>query len=133
MATTGGLTLTTTVWVVHRVHGDTTNGWANTLPAHAAGLTPVDVDCSALPTSPTVARQRTSTLRISPEGIRSWRRGLPWRPDELLLRQSGHLCAPTGLELDRVDHGSHWDVAQWQVVTGLDVSTRDPTRLVTLT
>src|SRR5919205_658321 len=28
--------------------------------------------CSALPTSPTVARQRTSTLRISPEGIRSW-------------------------------------------------------------
>ncbi len=28
-------------------------------------------DCSALPTSPTVARQRASTLRISPEGIRS--------------------------------------------------------------
>src|SRR3954470_5906791 len=28
--------------------------------------------CSALPTSPTVARQRTSTLRISPDGIRSW-------------------------------------------------------------
>src|SRR5215218_1565039 len=27
--------------------------------------------CSALPTSPMVARQRTSTLRISPEGIRS--------------------------------------------------------------
>src|SRR5438105_12392815 len=31
--------------------------------------------CSALPTSPTVARQRTSTLRISPEGIRSWAYG----------------------------------------------------------
>src|SRR4051794_9867447 len=28
-------------------------------------------DCSALPTSPTVARQRTSTKRISPEGMRS--------------------------------------------------------------
>src|SRR5919202_1832351 len=27
--------------------------------------------CSALPTSPTVARHRTSTLRISPEGIRN--------------------------------------------------------------
>src|SRR5690625_4022106 len=27
--------------------------------------------CSAFPTAPTVARQRTSTLRISPEGIRS--------------------------------------------------------------
>ena len=32
-------------------------------------------DCSALPTSPTVARQRTSTLRISPDGIRSWAYG----------------------------------------------------------
>src|SRR5579884_1182351 len=31
--------------------------------------------CSALPTSPTVARQRTSTLRISPEGMRSWAYG----------------------------------------------------------
>src|ERR1700712_3536557 len=29
------------------------------------------LDCSALPTSPTLARQRTSTLRISPEGMRS--------------------------------------------------------------
>src|SRR3954463_4359180 len=28
-------------------------------------------DCSALPTSPTVARQRPATLRISPDGIRS--------------------------------------------------------------
>ena len=28
-------------------------------------------DCSALPTSPTVARQRTSTKRISPDGMRS--------------------------------------------------------------
>src|SRR5258707_13902258 len=28
--------------------------------------------CSALPTSPTVARQLASTRRISPEGIRSW-------------------------------------------------------------
>ena len=33
------------------------------------------LDCSALPTSPMVARQRASTLRISPEGIRSWAYG----------------------------------------------------------
>src|SRR6185312_7777466 len=33
------------------------------------------LDCSALPTSPIVARQRTSTLRISPEGRRSWAYG----------------------------------------------------------
>src|SRR5215207_1233415 len=33
------------------------------------------LDCSALPTSPIVARQRASTLRISPEGSRSWAYG----------------------------------------------------------
>src|SRR5215207_4613615 len=43
------------------------------------------LDCSALPTSPTVARQRASTLRISPEGIRSWAYGpslaTSWTPE----------------------------------------------------
>src|SRR5690606_12091539 len=43
VTTTGGTTLTTTVRVVNRVHDDTTDGRANALPAHAAGLTPVDV------------------------------------------------------------------------------------------
>src|SRR4051812_31275808 len=33
------------------------------------------LDCSALPTSPTVARQRMSTLRTSPDGMRSWAYG----------------------------------------------------------
>ena len=42
------------------------------LDAAAAYL--VEAYCS-LPTSPTVARQRTSTLRISPDGIRSWASG----------------------------------------------------------
>jgi hypothetical protein len=43
VTSTGSLTFTTTVWVVNRVHGYTTNGRANALPAHAASLTPVDV------------------------------------------------------------------------------------------
>jgi hypothetical protein len=43
VATTGGLALTTTVRVVHRVHGHTTHGRALALPAVAAGLAPVDV------------------------------------------------------------------------------------------
>jgi hypothetical protein len=40
---TRGTTFTTTVWVINRVHSNTTNGWADTLPTHTAGLTPVDV------------------------------------------------------------------------------------------
>src|SRR3954447_12414691 len=43
VATTGGLALTATVRVVDRVHGDTTDSRALALPAHAAGLAPVDV------------------------------------------------------------------------------------------
>src|SRR6478735_6857389 len=41
VTSTGRLALTTTVRVVDRVHRDTTDGRANALPAHAAGLTPV--------------------------------------------------------------------------------------------
>src|SRR4051795_10734975 len=43
------------------------------LPFHRIrpALPQLMLPCSALPTSPTVARQRTSTLRISPDGIRS--------------------------------------------------------------
>src|SRR5690606_15462452 len=43
VTSTGSLTLTATVRVVDRVHGDTTDGRADTLPAHTAGLAPVDV------------------------------------------------------------------------------------------
>src|ERR1700748_2016021 len=43
VATTGGLALTTTVRVVDRVHGDTADGRADALPAHAARPAPVDV------------------------------------------------------------------------------------------
>src|SRR5207342_607285 len=39
----GGLAFTTTVRVVDRVHGHTTDGRALALPPHPAGLAPVDV------------------------------------------------------------------------------------------
>ena len=43
MTPTGGLSFATTVWVVDRVHGNPTDGWALALPSHTAGLSPVDV------------------------------------------------------------------------------------------
>src|SRR3954470_1160638 len=43
VTTTGGLTLTTTVRVVDRVHHDTADGGALALPPHTTGLAPVDV------------------------------------------------------------------------------------------
>src|SRR4051812_3939538 len=42
VAATGGLALTTAVRVVHRVHGNATDGRTLPLPAHTAGLAPVD-------------------------------------------------------------------------------------------
>src|SRR5581483_1982639 len=42
VTTTGGLALTTTVRVVNRVHHDTTHRGPLALPAHPAGLAPVD-------------------------------------------------------------------------------------------
>src|SRR5690606_40130462 len=39
MTTTGGTTFTTTVRVVNRVHGNTTNGWANATPAFGTSFT----------------------------------------------------------------------------------------------
>jgi hypothetical protein len=60
-------------------------------------------DCSALPTSPTVARQRTSTLRISPDGIRSWAYGPSLATSCTERRPSGRSSRRRRAQLDRVD------------------------------
>lgn len=41
MTTTGCTTLTTTVWVINRVHNNTADGWANTLVTVTTGFTKV--------------------------------------------------------------------------------------------
>ncbi len=51
-----GRTAFTTVRVINRVLDDTTDVRALALPAHAAALPQLMFDCSALPTSPMVAR-----------------------------------------------------------------------------
>ena len=68
------------------------------------------LDCSALPTSlPTVARQRTSTNRISPDGRRSVARLPPWR-------RAGRCCRPSGRSSRRRPDAA----PQWIVVpTGM--------------
>jgi hypothetical protein len=59
--------------VIDRVHRDTAHRRADAAPAVRAGLADRRRLCSSLPTSPSVARQSTCTLRISPERRRSWR------------------------------------------------------------
>src|SRR5690554_4259939 len=38
VTTTGSTTFTTTMWVIHRVHGSATNAWTDTGPARGACL-----------------------------------------------------------------------------------------------
>ena len=71
MTTTRSTTFTTTMWVVYRVHRNTANCRTNTSPARSTSFTQLRRACSQLPTSPRVARQSDSTLRISPERRRS--------------------------------------------------------------
>src|SRR5205085_1150550 len=52
------------------------------------------LDCSALPTSPTVARQRMSTLRTSPDGSRSWAYGPSFATSWTLAPAERAILAP---------------------------------------
>src|SRR3954469_21987416 len=122
VATTGGLALTTTVRVVDRVHRDAADGGALALPPHAAGLAPVDVrllGVADLADGRAAARVDVAHLagRHAQLRVRAVLR------DELHggTRRPGDLRAATGLELDGVDHRTGGDVAQRQVVAGLDV------------
>src|SRR6476619_5752465 len=122
VATSGRLALTTAVRVVDRVHGDTAHGRALALPAHAAGLAPVDVallGVAHLADGRAAARVDVADLA----GRHTQLRVGAVLGDELhaSTRGAGDLRATTGLELDRVDDRTHRDVAQRKRVARLDV------------
>ena len=122
VTTTGRLALTTTVRVVDRVHHDTTDGRADALPAHAAGLAPVDVrllGVADLADGRAAARVDVADLagRHTQLGVGAVL-GDELHPD---ARGAGNLGAATGLDLHGVDDRTGGDVLQRQVVARLDV------------
>src|SRR4051794_33125694 len=122
VTTTGGLPLTTTVRVVHRVHGDTADGRALALPPHAAGLAPVDV--GLLGVAHLADRGAAAHVDVADLARRHAQLGQPALTGDQLHAGAGgarDLGAATGTELDGVDHRADRDVAQRQVVAGLDV------------
>src|SRR3954470_1817891 len=133
-AAPGGLALTTTVRVVDRVHGDAADGGSLALPPHPTGLAPVDVGLlrvADLADGRAAAHVDVADLaRGHPQLCHPRVLG-----DELHARAggTGDLGAATGPELDGVDHRADRDVAQRQVVAGLDVGGRaglDPIALL---
>src|SRR6476646_290739 len=122
VATTAGLALTTTVRVVDRVHGHTADGRALALPAHAAGLAPVDV--GLLGVADLADRGAAAQVDVADlTGRHAQLRVGAVLGDELHAGtgRAGDLRAAAGPELDGVDDRTDRDVAQRQVVAGLDV------------
>src|SRR5687768_5038451 len=122
VATTGGLALTTTVRVVHRVHGDTADGRALALPPHAAGLPPVDV--RLLGVAHLADRRATADVDVADLARRHAQLRQPALAGDQLDAgpgRAGDLGAATGTELDGVNNRADGDVPQRQVVAGLDV------------
>src|SRR5687768_1629134 len=122
VASARGLALTTAVRVVDGVHGDTAHGRALALPAHPAGLAPVDV--RLLGVADLAHRRAAAQVDVA-----DLARGHPQLGERPVL---GHqldagaggpsdLGTAAGAELDRVDHRADRDVAHRQAVARLDV------------
>src|SRR6476646_284053 len=125
VATTAGLALTTTVRVVDRVHGHTADGRALALPAHAAGLAPVDV--RLLGVADLTDRGAAAQVDVADLAGRHAQLGVRAVLGHELHAGAGgpgDLGAATGAELDRVDDRTHGDVAQRHAVARLDVGAR---------
>ena len=122
VTTTGGLALATTVRVIDRVHGDTADGGALALPAHAAGLAPVDV--ALLGVADLADGGAAAHVDVTDLAGRHTQLGVgAVLGNELHLGAGGpgDLRAATGPELDGVDDRTDRDVAQREVVARLDV------------
>src|SRR5581483_2639726 len=107
------------------VHRHTTHGRADALPAHAAGLAPVDVRLLGVAD---LADGGTAADVDHPDLARGHAEG---RHAALLGQQlhgrtrgAGDLRTAAGTQLDGVDDRTHRDVAQRQVVARLDVGLR---------
>ncbi|BAS16773.1 conserved hypothetical protein [Arthrobacter sp. Hiyo8] len=123
VTSTGSLTFTTTVRVIDRVHGDTTDGRANALPAHTAGLTPVDV--RLLGVADLADGSAAAHVNVADfTGGQTQLGETAFLGDELNRSTcgTGHLGAATRTQFNCVDGGTNRDVAQRQVVARLDVS-----------
>src|SRR5689334_10202410 len=125
VATTGGLALATTVRVVDGVHHDTADGRALALPAHAAGLAPVDVGLLGVADlTDGGAAADVDEAHLARGHAQRRARALAGHELGAHAGRAGDLGAAARTQLDRVDRGADRDVAQRQVVAHLDVGVR---------
>src|SRR6185436_8231499 len=133
VTSTGGLALTTTVRVVDRVHRDTTHCRAFALPAHPAGLAPVDVALLGV----AHLADRCAAAQVDVADLTGGHTQLGVGAGlghqlHLGAGRPGDLGATTGAKLDRVDDRSDGDVLHRKAVAGFDVGARTTFDLVAL-
>ena len=125
VATTGGLALATTVRVVDRVHRHTADGRALALPAHAAGLAPVDVRLLGVADLADGGAAADVDVADLAGGIRSWAYGPSLATScTLAPAERAILAPPPGRSSIAWIDGTDRDVAQRQGVARLDVGLR---------
>src|SRR5487761_2451412 len=117
VTSTGRLAFSTTEWVVHRVHGDTTRLGADALPAVASGLTNLDEFVLGVTDG---AQRGTAVDRHATHLGRGETQGgvTTVLRHELHTHtgRAGHLAAATGAQLDVVHGGTGGDEAHRQGV-----------------
>ena len=130
--TLAGLGLTTTVRVVNRVHGSTTNGRADAAPTLGTGLAQlfqaVLVVADFTDGGAALDRNLAHFTRAQAQG------GVDAFASHQLHGRTGgasDLSALARLQLDAVDGGADRDVAQRQGVAGLDRGVRTSDHLIT--
>ena len=130
--TLAGLGLTTTVRVVNRVHGSTTNGRADAAPTLGTGLAQlfqaVLVVADFADGGAALDRNLAHFTRAQAQG------GVDaFTSHQLHYRTSGasDLSALARLQFDAVDGGTDRDVAQRQGIAGLDRGVRTSDHLIT--
>ncbi|GBH07227.1 hypothetical protein KPSA1_00577 [Pseudomonas syringae pv. actinidiae] len=121
MTTTRGTTFTTTMWVVNRVHGNTTNGWANATPAFGTSFTQ---RTKAVLGVRDFAQRCTAFRQYFTHftGAKTQGHVHTFTSDQLCRSTSrtSDLCAFTWLQFDAVYGATNWNVTQLKSVARLD-------------
>ena len=121
MTTTGGTTFTTTMRVIYRVHGNTTNSRTNTAPAFGTGLTQ---RAQAVLTVGHFTQSRAAFAKDFAHFAGTQTNGdvgtFASNQLDSSASTASYLSTFTRLQFDRVDSATYRDIAQRQSVTGLD-------------
>jgi hypothetical protein len=122
MATSRGLSFSTTMWVIDWVHNNTTDSWATSLPTRTSSFSGVDIRLFSV----TDNTNGGAATDIDISDFTRWHTELcVWTifSNELYASASRarDTCAATWTSLDCMNVCTDWDITERQVITRLDI------------